>query len=187
MAISDTHFSIKERGNLFNAEFGHMINDGAVVINEGLIFKVYKDRVEIKGRDFATHTDIAYWEIPYNTGDLNEGQIGTALDETKVLDKNGDNEVTLYGSHDGTNQRWEFVYDKDKAAYQIKSVRDKDLVLAWNVVPNSRQVFATPNQYKEEQYWILEKLGDYYIIKSKKDLNLVLDVEGSKTDNLTKL
>ncbi|AQT83485.1 hypothetical protein B1222_02000 [Paenibacillus larvae subsp. pulvifaciens] len=89
MAISDTHFSIKERGNLFHAEFGHMINDGAVVINEGLIFKVYKDRVEIKGRDFATHTDIAYWEIPYNTGDLNEGQIGTALDETKVLDKNG--------------------------------------------------------------------------------------------------
>jgi len=118
---------------------------------------------------------------------FNEGQIVTALDETKVLDKNGDNEVTLYGSHDGTNQRWEFVYDKDKAAYQIKSVRDKDLVLAWNVTPNSRQVFAAPNQYKEEQYWILEKLGDYYIIKSKKDPNLVLDVEGSKTDNLTKI
>ncbi|QHZ50049.1 GlcNAc-binding protein A [Paenibacillus phage phiERICV] len=122
-----------------------------------------------------------------NKEDLHEVQIVTVLDETKVLDKNGDNEVTLYSSHGGANQRWNFVYDKDKEAHQIKSVSNKDLVLAWNAIPNSRQVFATPNQNKEEQYWILEKLDDYFIIKSKKDPNLVLDVEGSKTDNLTKI
>ncbi|QHZ50943.1 RICIN domain-containing protein [Paenibacillus larvae] len=123
-------------------------------------------------------------EIKVRTKDLNEVQIVTALDEIKVVDKNGDNEVTLYSSHGGANQRWEFVYDQDKDAYQIKSVSDKNLVLAWNAIPNSKQVFATPNQYKEEHYWLLEATGDgYYIVKNKKNPNLVLDVADSKTAN----
>ncbi|MEJ9209718.1 RICIN domain-containing protein, partial [Paenibacillus larvae] len=116
-------------------------------------------------------------------------QIVTALNDTSVVDLNrSDSEVTLWSNHGGDNQKWKFVYNRDKTAYQIKSVSDKNLVLAWNVIPNSKQVFATPNEYKEEHYWILEECKDgYYIIKNKKDPTLVLDVTDSKTANGTKI
>ncbi|MDT2236561.1 RICIN domain-containing protein [Paenibacillus larvae] len=96
-------------------------------------------------------------------------QIVTALNDTSVFDLNGPNHVTLWENNRGDHQKWKFVYNRDKNAYQIKSVSDKNLVLAWNAIPNSKQVFATPNQYKEEHYWILEECKDgYYIIKNKK-------------------
>ncbi|WP_409475366.1 RICIN domain-containing protein [Paenibacillus larvae] len=100
-------------------------------------------------------------------------QIVTALNDTSVFDLNGPNHVTLWENNRGDHQKWKFVYNRDKNAYQIKSVSDKNLVLAWNAIPNSKQVFATPNQYKEEHYWILEECKDgYYIIKNKKDPTL---------------
>ncbi|MEJ9209539.1 RICIN domain-containing protein, partial [Paenibacillus larvae] len=115
-------------------------------------------------------------------------QIATALNDKSVLDLNGPNHVTLWENNGGSHQRWNFVYDKKKEAYQIYSVSDKNLVLAWNAIPNSRQVFATPNQYKEEHYWLLEATGDgYYIIKNKKEPTLVLDVTDSETANGTKI
>ncbi|MCY9523817.1 RICIN domain-containing protein [Paenibacillus larvae] len=121
--------------------------------------------------------------------DFNEVQIVTALNDTSVVDLNrSSSEVTLWSNHGGDNQKWKLVYDRDKNAYQIKSVSDKNLVLAWNAIPNSKQVFATPNQYKEEHYWILEDTRDgYYIIKNKKDQTLVLDVADSKTENGSKI
>ncbi|QHZ51102.1 RICIN domain-containing protein [Paenibacillus larvae] len=110
-------------------------------------------------------------------------QIVTALNDTSVVDLNrSDNEVTLWSNHGGDNQKWKFVYNRDKTAYQIKSVSDKNLVLAWNAIPNSKQVFATPNQYKEEHYWILEECKDgYYIIKNKKDPTLFFNFSKSFT------
>ncbi|AQZ48296.1 thermophilic serine proteinase [Paenibacillus larvae subsp. larvae] len=122
-----------------------------------------------------------------NEEELNEVQIVTALNDTSVVDLNrSDSEVTLWSNHGGDNQKWKFVYDRD--AYQIKSVSDKNLVLAWNVIPNSKQVFATPNEYKEEHYWILEATRDgYYIIKNKKDPTLVLDVADYETENGSKI
>ncbi|MGH0590521.1 RICIN domain-containing protein [Bacillus mycoides] len=56
------------------------------------------------------------------------------------------------------------------------------MVLVWIDVDSSRKVMAHVNQGKEEHYWILEDLGDgYYIIKNKKNPNLVLNVEGGNT------
>ncbi|MCY9508778.1 RICIN domain-containing protein [Paenibacillus larvae] len=120
-----------------------------------------------------------------NEEELIEEQIVTALNDTSVVDLNrSNNEIILWSNNGGDNQKWKFAYDKNKEAYQIKSVYDKDLVLAWNAIPNSKQVFATPNQYKEEHYWLLEATGDgYYIVKNKKNPNLVLDVADSKTSN----
>ncbi|QHZ50946.1 putative mucin/carbohydrate-binding domain-containing protein [Paenibacillus larvae] len=121
-----------------------------------------------------------------NEEELNEVQIVTALNDKSVVDMSLETygNVHLWEYHGGLNQKWRFIYDETKDAYQIKSVYDKDLVLAWNAIPNSKQVFATPNQYKEEHYWLLEATGDgYYFVKNKKNPNLVLDVADSKTAN----
>ncbi|MEV2283283.1 mosquitocidal toxin protein, partial [Paenibacillus larvae] len=65
-------------------------------------------------------------------------QIVTALNDTSVFDLNGPNHVTLWENNRGDHQKWKFVYNRDKNAYQIKSVSDKNLVLAWNAIPNSK-------------------------------------------------
>ncbi|QDX91766.1 hypothetical protein EEL30_04915 [Brevibacillus laterosporus] len=115
-------------------------------------------------------------------------QIVTALNNSSVLDLNGPNNVTLWSNNQGNHQKWKFVYDKQKNAYQIYSVSNPNLILAWNDIPGSRNVFATPNQQKEEHYWILQHLeDDYYIIKNKKSPNLVLDVDNANTNNGTNI
>ncbi|HHT7190470.1 TULIP family P47-like protein [Bacillus cereus group sp. Bc222] len=117
-------------------------------------------------------------------------QIVTALNNTSVVDvsseKHGD--VHLWDNHGGNNQKWRFEYDDKKKAYQIKSVSDVNLVLAWIDVPGSRKVMAHRNEYKDEHYWVLQELkGDYYIIKNKKNRDLVLDVDGAKIGNGTNI
>ncbi|PER94278.1 hypothetical protein CN500_20635 [Bacillus cereus] len=123
-------------------------------------------------------------------------RIVTALDtsngEHRVVDLNRENQnITLWKGNDGDNQKWEFVYDEDREAYQIRSVSNPDLVLVWidvSSAPTYKNVMGHKNEHKEEHYWILEKLKDrHYIIKSKKDLGLVLDVDGAKDANGTKI
>ncbi|AQZ47425.1 1-phosphatidylinositol phosphodiesterase precursor [Paenibacillus larvae subsp. larvae] len=117
-------------------------------------------------------------------------QIATALNDKSVVDMSLQTygNVHLWEYHGGLNQKWRVIYDATKDAYQIKSVYDKDRVLAWNDYQGSRQVFATPNQHKEEHYWVLEATRDgYYIIKNKKDPTLVLDVADFKTENGSKI
>ncbi|MEN3133245.1 phosphatidylinositol-specific phospholipase C domain-containing protein [Bacillus cereus] len=98
--------------------------------------------------------------------------------------------VHLWDSHSGENQKWKFVYHEEKGAYQIQSVSNPDLVLVWidvSSTPTYKNVMGHKNEHKEEHYWILEKLKDgYYIIKSKKNQELVLVVNGGN-DNGTKI
>ncbi|MBK3496392.1 phosphatidylinositol-specific phospholipase C domain-containing protein [Viridibacillus sp. YIM B01967] len=111
-------------------------------------------------------------------------QIVTAVNNTSVLDLNGPNNVTLWSNNQGAHQKWKFVYDKQKSAYQIYSVSNPNLVLAWNDYQGSINVFGTPNQQKEEHYWILDHVGsNYYIIKNKKNPKLVLDVNNADPNN----
>ncbi|MGX4669831.1 RICIN domain-containing protein [Cerasibacillus sp. JNUCC 74] len=118
-------------------------------------------------------------------------KIVTALNDSSVIDlnKSDDNNVTLWKDHSGNNQKWKFEYDNEKEAYQIRSVSENNLVLAWIIdTLDSRKVWAHRNEYKEEHYWILEEQEDgYYIIKNKKNPNFVLDVDGAKTENGTKI
>lgn len=100
----------------------------------------------------------------------------TAL-EVKV--SNGNN-VVLGEIKDTPYQKWILEYDNSKKAYQIICPWNNKLILAWNAYNGSKNVFATLNTHNEEHYWIPEDVGDnYYIIKNKKNTNLVLDVDGA--------
>ncbi|MGX1460781.1 ricin-type beta-trefoil lectin protein [Bacillus thuringiensis] len=85
-------------------------------------------------------------------------------------------------------QKCEFVYDRNNNVYQIKSVYDSNLILAWIDVPDSDKVMAHPNEYKKEHYWYLEETSDgYFIIKNLKNMNFVLDVDGADPNNGTRI
>jgi len=123
-------------------------------------------------------------------------KIHTALNNTSGVDidaarnnPNGSRQVHLWQDNNTNRHKWYFDYNPSKKAYQIKNMEDRNLVLAWIVdSPDSRKVWAHPNKYKEEHYWILEECKDgYYIIKNKKDPTLVLDVTDSETANGTKI
>ncbi|MFW5436835.1 TULIP family P47-like protein [Paenibacillus apiarius] len=128
--------------------------------------------------------------IKLNNGNSNTYKIVTALNDSSVVDmslqKNGDVHLWKYGG--ALNQKWKLINDETKKAYQFKNMYDESLVLAWNDYMDSRNVFATPNQGKDEHYWLLEDTGDgYYILKNKKYPYFVLDVDKADTDNGTNI
>ncbi|WP_251862459.1 RICIN domain-containing protein [Clostridium sp. Marseille-Q2269] len=115
-------------------------------------------------------------------------QIVTALNNDSVIDLNkANNNIILWGNHGGNNQKWMFVYNAEKKAYQIKSVWNDDLVIAWIIdTPYSLKVQAHRNEYKEEHYWILEDTENgYCIIRNYKNKNMVLDIDNGKTEKGT--
>ncbi|MDG0876097.1 metallophosphoesterase [Paenibacillus thiaminolyticus] len=128
--------------------------------------------------------------IKLNNGNSNTYKIVTALNDSSVVDmslqKNGD--VHLWKYDGALNQKWKLINDETKKAYQFKNMYDESLVLAWNDYMGSRNVFATPNQGKDEHYWLLEDTGDgYHILKNKKYPYFVLDVDMADTDNGTNI
>ncbi|PEA06507.1 hypothetical protein CON37_01215 [Bacillus cereus] len=114
-------------------------------------------------------------------------QLVSALNNSSVVDLNqSDGNVHLWQNGNGNNQKWKLEYDSNKSAFQIKSVANENLVLAWNDNGSSNNVFATPNQKIEEHYWIAENTGDgYFYFKNKKNLSKVLDVSGEGFTNGT--
>ncbi|EJR94916.1 insecticidal delta-endotoxin Cry8Ea1 family protein [Bacillus mycoides] len=117
-------------------------------------------------------------EMPY--------QIISALNNSSVVDLNlANGNVTLWSDTGDDNQKWRFVFDPSKHAYQIKSVTNESLVLTWQEAQGVK-VNAAPNLGLPEQYWIVEDAGDgNAYLRNKKDQNRVLDVSGSTTANGT--
>ncbi|WP_176520495.1 insecticidal delta-endotoxin Cry8Ea1 family protein [Bacillus cereus] len=117
-------------------------------------------------------------------------EIVTAINKKSVVDWSQDknSNVHLWEQRDRDNQKWYFDYDSSKQAFQIKSKADKNKVLAWNDFGGSKNVFATPNLKKDEHFWTFDYLGEgNYLIRNKKDQNLVLDVDGHQTANGTNI
>ncbi|MES1054087.1 hypothetical protein FOA24_35535 [Bacillus thuringiensis] len=131
-----------------------------------------------------------YKEIGKNIPDvIHSGtrQLVSALNNSSVIDvaQSNNNNVILHQNKNGNNQKWKLVYDSSKGAYQIKSLINENLVLAWNNYQGSNNVFATPNLNLEEHYWIVERAGNgYFYLKNKKN-SKYLDVTGSGTANGT--
>ncbi|AKF96318.1 binary toxin-like calcium binding domain-containing protein [Brevibacillus laterosporus] len=112
-------------------------------------------------------------------------QIKTALKNTSLVDWNrNDNNITVWETNDGSNQKWKLEYDDSHQAYVIRSLENNDKIMAWNAYQDSTNVFATPFEGKPEHFWIPEWIdNDFYILKNKKDPTKVLDVDGSSTSN----
>ncbi|WP_255294554.1 Tc toxin subunit A [Bacillus cereus] len=112
----------------------------------------------------------------------------SGIDVGVSLDTKGNRSVHLYTDNSTKRHQWNFYYDRNRNAYQIYNLANAKEVLTWNDFSGSNYVVATNNEYKEGQYWILENVGnDYYIIKNKKHPNLVLNVEGGRVNNYTKI
>ena len=125
-------------------------------------------------------------------------QIETSLDNRSVAtlsENNGairDNLIKVYDKKKQPEQEWRLVYDEEKRAYQIKSMCNEDLVLAWiKDVPESRKVWAHVNEYREEHYWVLKKVSygfsEGYIIQNRSNPRIVLDVDGANTNEGTEI
>ncbi|MDN9012763.1 binary toxin-like calcium binding domain-containing protein, partial [Brevibacillus laterosporus] len=112
-------------------------------------------------------------------------QIKTALKNTSLVDWNrSDNNITVWETNDGSNQKWKLKYDDSQQAYVIRSLENNDKIMAWNAYQDSTNVFATPFEGKPEHFWIPELTDHgFYILKNKKDPTKVLDVDGSGTSN----
>ncbi len=117
-------------------------------------------------------------------------KIKTALNGTSGVDVSsaGDKNVHLHRDNSVTRSHWKFQYNKNKDAYQIVNIYFENEVMAWNDYKGSKNVFVTKNQLKDEHYWILEDVGDdYYLIKNYKNPDLVLDIDGGKTNDFTNI
>ncbi|PEA01247.1 insecticidal delta-endotoxin Cry8Ea1 family protein [Bacillus cereus] len=111
-------------------------------------------------------------------------QIVTALNNSSVVDLSlRDGIVQLYGNGNASNQKWRFVFDTSKRAYQIRNIANESIVLTW-VSPNSVQGITNQSYYS--QYWIIRDAGNGYVYLSNYDNpNLVLDVTAGNIANGT--
>ncbi|MGF1438746.1 metallophosphoesterase [Bacillus thuringiensis] len=169
---------------------------GCAMLRTYLILEHFSDRLDIYAvncNDWRNHRQlvgsITVPEPPEFDGTF---QIAKDLTNNIVVDLNtGTNNVTLWSNHGGSNQRWNFTYNRPKDAYILRSVSDQRLVLAWNVSSFNRNVFATPGPSLDEHYWILSRyrLSDGYgtVFRNKKDPNMILGTEGGGTSSGTNL
>ncbi|MDO6632218.1 RICIN domain-containing protein [Bacillus thuringiensis] len=111
--------------------------------------------------------------------------IETDLNHKKVVYLDFESGHTkLQTDKNNQSQKWNFLYDKSKGAYQIKSELNSNLVLSSQGA--EKPAIGVDNNRKDEQYWELEIQKDNnYIIKNKKDTNLVLDVVSGATQDET--
>ncbi|ANN35896.1 hypothetical protein A9498_31550 (plasmid) [Bacillus thuringiensis serovar coreanensis] len=116
-------------------------------------------------------------------------QIVTTLNNSSVVDMDPSTKnVHLWQNNYASNQKWRFVYDPHRKAYQIRSVANGDLVLAWNDFDGSNNVFATLDQDYDEHYWFVIHAGNgYFYLQNKKNPTKVLDVADSGTSNGTNI
>ncbi|EOO23403.1 hypothetical protein ICM_05621 [Bacillus cereus BAG1X2-3] len=116
-------------------------------------------------------------------------QIVTSLNNSSVVDLHVDtNNVTLWSDNERTSQFWGFTYDQSRNAYVIRSVRNTDLVLAWNVPSIDRNVFATPFvPDRDEYYWMIERFEGGYILKNMGNPNFLLTAYPEGTANGTNI
>nr|AJW76687.1 insecticidal crystal protein 6 [Bacillus thuringiensis] len=117
-------------------------------------------------------------------------QLVTALNNSSVVDLNqSNNNVTLWSNNQGNNQKWNFIYDSTKSAYQIKNVANESLVLTWTYYSSdSDNIAAISNQHRPEQYWLPEYIGaGYYRFKNYNNPQGAMDVKGAGTKNGTNI
>ncbi|MGE1128906.1 insecticidal delta-endotoxin Cry8Ea1 family protein [Bacillus wiedmannii] len=113
-----------------------------------------------------------------------EYQIVTAVNNKSVIEKPLEGiTVQLWDNIGNENQKWRVEYDRTKKAYLIENIRDKGSVLTnfGSVIVYCIPYDGSLDQY---QYWTFEYVGnDYYIIRSKANSDLVLDVHNADPTN----
>lgn len=113
----------------------------------------------------------------FDRGIVNGGVyfIGMKADKNKVINISNQHNAIINDYNDGTNQKFKLVYDKRKEGWQIKSMINENLVVAYHNYMSGSNVFITQNEYKPEQYWdIVFQDDNTVLIKSWKNNNKVL-------------
>lgn len=162
-SIQLSNYDTFEAGwNLYN-----MYGSGRVVMQSKIKPKFY---MRIDSNDTAV---LAYNEYDYRDyasfyiedPEINEGNYTVSLFKNKnlVFDKsmnsNDNNALIAFESNGSDNQKWTFIYDIKKEAYQIKSVYDNNLVISYGG-NSTGLVFVNSNKNDDSQYWIKETMSD---------------------------
>ncbi|MCU4864232.1 insecticidal delta-endotoxin Cry8Ea1 family protein [Bacillus cereus] len=109
------------------------------------------------------------------TNELAKTNVGSNSDG--VYHGNGKNSVALFQKNSqNDSQKWTLKYDNGKKAYQIISNKDPNQVLSWNKIAKNTgdYIIVAPNEHKNEQYWIIEKLNENFYLKNYDDENQYL-------------
>ncbi|MEV2770450.1 putative mucin/carbohydrate-binding domain-containing protein, partial [Paenibacillus larvae] len=182
-----THFSIKEKDNLFHAPFGHMINDGAVVINEGLIFNVYKGKIEIKGRNLDAHMDIANWDIFFNQsvqflglGDSQFAELRTNLNQQQaVFHVTNKNPHAYYANEKYAEIQ---VLDENKKVIFNKEIQGTNVSIGQDTIP-LKEGYTIKIYHAETRTRL--KSPDFNLINSKSNDNMFIMTKNGLINTLT--
>lgn len=141
----------------------------------------------------GNNTKAQKWEISAKRISVlldGEYHIKSCLDNSLVLNlssnRSGSN-VNITKNYRYPDQKWKFLYVKDRKAYKIVSSRNEGLALTWESKTNSNVMGYEFKDYKD-QFWEIERTNDgFYILKNYYNLSKVLDVEGGKANDGTNI
>ncbi|MGG5737430.1 insecticidal delta-endotoxin Cry8Ea1 family protein [Bacillus cereus group sp. IBL03679] len=129
--------------------------------------------------------------IPLNPigEDVFEGvyRIVTALNNSSVINLNTSSRNLVIWDNNGSDvQQWRFLYHSSQRAVQMHSMWSNNYVISWDV--GSDIAYGGVNQYRPDQYWIVEDAGNGYVyLRNKSNPNKVLDILNSGTANATRV
>jgi beta-N-acetylglucosaminidase len=144
------------------------------------------------GTDYARgvrhYVNIGYKEKrvtaePSDLGSSFYAKITTAVDG-KNLTVSGSN-VVIATPSDSKTQIWKFIR-QDDGSYKIVNMSGDSLVLDGNDSANKLATVASSNDTKTQRWYIFDK-GATYILKNAGSFYYVLDLEGGKTADNTKV
>ncbi|MGH0945303.1 RICIN domain-containing protein, partial [Bacillus mycoides] len=158
------------------------IYGGIILINE-MGGPIYIDKIE-----FIPLTPTT---TPPITGTVPDGiyQIVTALNNSSVVEPWYGNIYPIYNhiqiseNVNANLQKWKFVYNASKKAYQIKFISEDYVLTRMGSGHVTFKRISLDND--NDQYWKIRDTGDGYFYIMNLDINKALDVIGSNTSNGT--
>ncbi|WP_163655630.1 RICIN domain-containing protein [Listeria sp. PSOL-1] len=151
--------------------------------------EIATQKFELSGYEyFPGSKEIKEQNIDHGTLDGKEYQMRLSSTKKTIDVEWSTRQVLIWQNHNGSNQKWKFVYDKSKEAYQIYTKDGTNQVIAWDKNAGSTRVVCAPNRKYDAYYWKVEDLGNNeYIIRNYANPHVVLTVDRGATKDGTKI
>ncbi|MDT3497923.1 phosphatidylinositol-specific phospholipase C domain-containing protein [Bacillus toyonensis] len=178
--------------SLTKTDFGHELTNNSLLFTDDKI-DVYLDqngqRTLLKSEVIKVENQEGAVQIPEETFIIKSRLTGAA-NKAVDLDIPSSN-VQIWNYDNQLNAEWYFQYHSDKDAYVIWNSARPGLVLAWNDVNDSWNVFGTPfNPENDEHFWKVRRTREGYAsivnFKKRDGKEVVMDVAyGNTADGTT--
>lgn len=184
-----THYAVTNT-NLYDTMYCNMINDGAIVRDQGMIVDVYNNRVVIKGRNFATGKTLASWTVNYSLPAFNPGISYKLVNHNSFMPMDVQGASLADGARiiqnsdsGGASQQWSLT-NVGGGYFNLLNIQSGKLLgVQGSSTSNSAAILQNAGTGGLNQQWVFKGTGNGYYKLINRNSGKVIDVSGSSTNS----